>query len=176
VRKYVVRRDRDEFADFYRASWYPCLRAVLASGESPERAEDLVAEAFAKAWASWPQLHDHPAPRAWIVRTALNTRVSWWRRRRREFPLANHDLGLPEAFSDLIDIDLMAAIRRLPVRQRQIIALRILADLDTEATSLWLGIAPGTVRAHLSRALHTLRQQSRTHYHERESQCTNAMR
>jgi DNA-directed RNA polymerase specialized sigma24 family protein len=81
VRKYGVRRNRDGFADFYQASRGPCLRAVLASGESLERAEDLVAEAFAKAWASWPQVRGHQAPRAGVVRTALNTRVSWWRRR-----------------------------------------------------------------------------------------------
>jgi RNA polymerase sigma factor (sigma-70 family) len=174
VRKHGVRRNSDEFAEFYQASWDPCLRAVLASGEGLESAEDLVAEAFAKAWASWPQLRGHPAPRAWVVRSALNTRVSWWRRRRRELPLADHDLTLPEDFSDLIDIDLLAAIRRLPIRQRQIIALRILADLDTETTSQRLGIAPGTVRAHLSRAVHTLRQEILTH-DKKESQCTNTM-
>jgi RNA polymerase sigma factor (sigma-70 family) len=171
-----VRRNSDEFADFYRASWDPCLRAVLASGECLERAEDLVAEAFANAWASWPQLRDHPAPRAWVVRTALNTRVSWWRRRWRELPLTDHDLALPEEFADLIDVDLLAAIRRLPIRQRQIIALRILADLDTQTTSQRLGIAPGTVRAHLSRAVHTLRQGILPRDNTEETQCTNTMR
>jgi RNA polymerase sigma-70 factor (ECF subfamily) len=154
-----VQRNRDEFADFYQASWYPCLRSVLASGEDLEHGEDLVSEAFAKAWVSWPQLRCHPAPRAWVVRTALNTRVSWWRRRWREFPLADHDLALPADGADLIDTDLLAAIGRLPIRQRQIVALRILADLDIETTSQQLGIAPGTVRAHLSRAVHTLRQE-----------------
>jgi RNA polymerase sigma factor (sigma-70 family) len=175
VREYGVGRDRDEFTDFYQASWNACLQAVLASGEGLESAEDLVAEAFAKAWACWPQLRSHPAPRAWVARTALNTRVSWWRRRRREFPLADHDLALPEDFSDLIDIDLLAAVRRLPMRQRQIIALRILADVDTETTSQQLGIAQGTVRAHLSRAVRTLRQEILPHDDEKESQCTNTM-
>jgi RNA polymerase sigma factor (sigma-70 family) len=176
VREYGVRRSRDEFTDFYQTSWKACLQAVLASGESLESAEDLVADAFTKAWASWPQLRGHPAPRAWVVRTALNTRVSWWRRRWREFPLADYDLALPEAFSDLIDIDLLAAIRRLPMRQRQIIALRILADLDIETTSQQLGIAPGTVRAHLSRAVQTLRREFLPHDDKKESQCANTMR
>jgi DNA-directed RNA polymerase specialized sigma24 family protein len=171
-----VRRNRDEFTDFYRASWNPCLQAVLASGEDLQSAEDLVAEAFARAWASWPQLRGHPAPRAWVVRTALNTRVSWWRRRWRELPLADPRLALPGDFPDLIDIDLLAAIRRLPIRQRQIIALRILADLDTETTSQQLGIAPGTVRAHLSRAVHTLRQEMLPYDDKKESQCTNTTR
>jgi RNA polymerase sigma factor (sigma-70 family) len=93
-----------------------------------------------------------PSPQAWVVRTALNFRVSWWRRRRLEFALADLDLALAEDFADPIDTDILAAVRRLPLRQRQIIALRILADLDTETTSQQLGIAPGTVRVHLSRA------------------------
>jgi RNA polymerase sigma-70 factor (ECF subfamily) len=36
----------------------------------------------------------HAAPRAWVVRTALNLGVSWWRRRR-EVPLADHDAAVP---------------------------------------------------------------------------------
>jgi RNA polymerase sigma-70 factor (ECF subfamily) len=172
----AVRRDRDEFAEFYRASWYPCLRSVLASGESLDRAEELVAEAFAKAWESWPKLSGHPAPRAWVVRVALNARVSWWRRRRRELALADEDPAISQVFDDLLDTDLLAAVGRLPIRQRQIIALRILADLDTETASNRLGIAQGTVRAHLSRGVHTLRQQIPPGEGEKESRCTNPTR
>ena len=62
-----------EFADFFQASWDPCLRAVLAVVGSPQLAEDQVAEAFARAWVSWRKVSRHPAPRAWVVRTALNT-------------------------------------------------------------------------------------------------------
>jgi RNA polymerase sigma factor (sigma-70 family) len=53
----------------------------------------------------------------------------------------------------------MAALGRLPVRQREVITLRLLLDLDTETTAKVLGIAPGTVTAHLSRAVSTLRDQ-----------------
>ena len=45
--------ERTEFAEFFQASWEPCLRAVLAVVGSPQLAEDQVAEAFAKAWGSW---------------------------------------------------------------------------------------------------------------------------
>jgi DNA-directed RNA polymerase specialized sigma24 family protein len=47
-------------------------------------ARELVAEAFARAWASWEKVGGHPAPQAWVVRTALNVRISRWRRHRRE--------------------------------------------------------------------------------------------
>jgi DNA-directed RNA polymerase specialized sigma24 family protein len=45
----------------------------------------------------------------------------------------------------------MAALRRLPEQQRQVIALRLFLDLDTAGTAEVLGIAPGTVTAHLAR-------------------------
>jgi DNA-directed RNA polymerase specialized sigma24 family protein len=87
-----VSNEQTEFTEFFRASWEPCLRAVVVVAGSPQLAEDQVAEAFAKAWVSWRKVRRHPAPRAWVVRTALNTGASWWRRRRRELPLADHDL------------------------------------------------------------------------------------
>ena len=73
--------ERAEFTEFFQASWQPCLRAVVAVVGSQQLAEDQVAEAFARAWASWRKVSRHPAQRAWVVRTALNTGASWWRRR-----------------------------------------------------------------------------------------------
>ena len=59
--------------------------------------------------------------------------------------------------SDPVDPRIMAAIQRLPVRQRQVIALRLILDLDTSGTARVLGIKPNTVMAHMARALATLR-------------------
>ena len=55
------------------------------------------------------------------------------------------------------DPRVMAALMRLPVRQRQVIALRLFLDLDTAPTAQVLGIAPGTVMGHLGRAIAALR-------------------
>ena len=64
-------------------------------------------------------------------------------------------LGIP-----IVDNDaLVAAIRALPARQREVIVLRVFFDLGTEATASLLGISPGTVGVHLHRALGTLRTQ-----------------
>ena len=49
-----------------------------------------------------------------------------------------------------VDPRIMAAVMRLPARQRQVVALRLILDLDTGRTAEVLGIAPGTVMAHLS--------------------------
>jgi RNA polymerase sigma factor (sigma-70 family) len=132
-----------------------CLRAVTVIVGSPELAEDQVAEAFAKAWASWRKVSRH----AWVVRAALNTGASWRRRRSRELPLADHDLPAPAEPGDGLDAALLAALRRRPSRQREVIALRIFLDLDTDTIARQLGIEPGTVRMHLSRGLAALRHE-----------------
>jgi DNA-directed RNA polymerase specialized sigma24 family protein len=154
-----VSNQQTEFADFFQASWEPCLRAVVAVVGSPQLAEDQLAEAFAKAWALWPKVRCHPAPRAWVVRTALNTGASWWRRRRGEVPLPDHDLAAPGGFDGGLDTRLLTAIWRLPTRQREVIALRIFLDLDTATIGRQLGIEPGTVRMHLSRGITALRDE-----------------
>jgi RNA polymerase sigma factor (sigma-70 family) len=159
VRIPSVGQEKAEFAEFYEASRAGCLRAVVANVGDRPLAEDLVAEAFARAWMSWPKVSRHPAPSAWVVRTALNTSVSWWRQRRRELPIADHDLAAPMVPADGPDALVTAALRRLPDRQREVIAMRVFLDLDTDTTAKALGIAPGTVTAHLSRAIATLRAQ-----------------
>ena len=52
---------KTEFAEFFQASWEPCLKAVVASTGSVQLAEDQVAEAFARAWLSWRKVRRHPA-------------------------------------------------------------------------------------------------------------------
>ena len=131
-----MEQDRREFTEFYTEARDDCLRVVLINVADRDLAEDLVAEAFTKAWRAWRTVRRHPARRAWIVRTALNTHVSWWRRRRREVTLASsHDRATISPHPAL-DSSLVAALRRLPVRQREVIALRVLLDLDT-ATLAW---------------------------------------
>jgi RNA polymerase sigma-70 factor (ECF subfamily) len=153
--------DSAGFAEFYQATRDDCLRVVFASVGDRPTAEDLVAEAFARAWARWRTVSQHPAPTAWVVRTALNARVSWWRRHRREVELPQSGTPLLDGAFDREPVDrtLMATLLRLPARQREVVALRIFLDLDTGQTARTLGIAPGTVTAHLARAMATLREE-----------------
>jgi RNA polymerase sigma-70 factor (ECF subfamily) len=152
-----VRDARAEFVEFYESNKDPCLRAVAVSVADRDIAEELVGEAFARAWSGWAKVRLHASPAAWVVRVALNTRVSWWRRHRREVPLLDQDAAYSDARFGL-DRDVVAALLRLPQRQREVVALRFLLDLDTETTADVLGIAPGTVTAHLARATSRLRQ------------------
>jgi len=154
-----VSQDKAEFAEFFTASWDPCLRAVATCTGNMTLAEDQVAEAFARAWASWDKVSQHPAPRAWVVRTALNAGASWWRRRSKETVLTRNDIAASDSQGTGLNTAVLSALRRLPARQREVIVLRVLLDLDIDSTARQLGIAPGTVRAHLSRAMTALRSE-----------------
>jgi RNA polymerase sigma-70 factor (ECF subfamily) len=157
-----VNRRAEEFAVFYEASRDGCLRTVAAWTLDWAAAEDLVAEAFARAWASWRRVRVHPSPRAWVVRTALNVNVSTWRRYRRERERSSANgfaADPPSVDREQLDPDLLAALRRLPPRQRQVLALRVFLDLDVAQTASMLHVAEGTVNAHFSRALAHLRNE-----------------
>ena len=153
-----------DFAEFYHQARDDCLRTVLAAVGNQDRAQDLVDEAFARACASWRTVSRHPAPAAWVVRTALNANISRWRRRHREVPVAD-----PETVADRpapvgtggspVDPRIMAALLRLQLRQRQVVALRLFLDFDTGRTAEVLGVAPSTVKAHLARAIASLRDE-----------------
>jgi RNA polymerase sigma factor (sigma-70 family) len=158
----TVGTQRLDFAEFYLRSRDNCLRTVLISVGDQDAAQELVAEAFARACASWRTVSRHPAPAAWVVRTALNLNITRWRRRRREVtvpdPSVVADLPARDGVADsYVDPRLKAALMRLPARQRQVIALRLLLDLDTKGTAEVLGITPNTVMAHMAQALSALR-------------------
>lgn len=153
-----MERDQHEFETFYAAARDDCLRVVLISVGDRQLAEDLVADAFTRAWMSWPKVREHPAPRAWVVRTALNAHVSWWRRRRREVALGGHEAAAADSDFPGLDSSLVAALRRPPAKQRAVIVLRLLLDLDTATTARTLGMPGGTVASHLHRGLAALRR------------------
>jgi RNA polymerase sigma factor (sigma-70 family) len=145
----------EPFEDFYARSIDLVFRAVLLATRNPEHAEDAAHEAFGRALRQWDTVGRHPNPLAWTIRVALNVNASSWRIWRLEQPEP------PEvAIVDELPMDpfLIRAVWRLPRRQRQVVGLRILADLSAEQTAVALGISEGAVGAHLHRALAKLRE------------------
>ncbi|MGO8883008.1 MAG: sigma-70 family RNA polymerase sigma factor [Streptosporangiaceae bacterium] len=158
MRLLSVETQRLDFAEFYRRSRDECLRIILVSVGDQDTAQELVDEAFARACASWRTVSRHPVPVAWVVRTALNANVSRWRRRRREISVPDpgtvvDQASVAGASDSPVDPRIMAALMRLPARQRQVVALRMFLDLDTGRTAEVLGISSSAVKTHLARAI-----------------------
>jgi RNA polymerase sigma factor (sigma-70 family) len=147
----------DDFESFYRATRDGCFRALVATVRDAEEADDLLAEAYTRALSRWDSVRTTPAPMAWVMRTALNLHRDRWRRlvraRRLRWQSATASSSTVEA-----DPKVLEALWALPERQRQVVALRVLAELNTSETAATLGIAPGTVTAHLHRGLAALRE------------------
>jgi RNA polymerase sigma factor (sigma-70 family) len=150
---HTVSRD---FGDFYAQTKDAVFRAVLLSLRNPERAEDAVAEAYARAYAMWSKLQEHPNLVGWTIRTALNYDSSMWRIRRREMP--NPPDAAVSVDGEDFDPDLLEHLWGLSKRQRQVVALRILLDLSEQESGRILRISPKTVSVHLHRALRDLRE------------------
>lgn len=121
-------------------------------------AQDIGQEALARAFVRWPKVEDHAE--AWASTAAANLAITVWRRRQRR-----ERLMTPRAESEhsedlaVVRADLVAALRGLPRRQREVVVLRYLADLPEAAVGEALGCTIGTVKTHASRGLEALRRQ-----------------
>jgi RNA polymerase sigma factor (sigma-70 family) len=154
--------EADDFSAFYLAKRDQCLRAVAAAVGDAERAEELVAEAFARALAHWPTLKTHPSQAAWVVMTAKNHHRDRWRRQKvagrgRDRGTLGASMVTLDGPEDRLSHTTIRAIHDLAPRQRDVLIYRIILDLDTSTTAELLGMKSGTVTTHLRRALATLR-------------------
>src|SRR6185437_13790451 len=124
-------------------------------------AEDLAAETFEKAFRSWRRFDPRRgAPRTWLCSIARSVAVDWFRsegrRRRREEEFVRDE---PTAeFGDGLPGPLEAALRELAPAEREVIALRILLDLDGPSAARVLGISQTACSTRLSRALKRLEE------------------
>lgn len=147
------------FEAFYGGSKDRVLRAVVASTGDAHDAEDCTAEAFARAYSRWPEVSACRSPAAWVVRTAVNLHIDRYRRHRNTLRLLPALAGDEAAPSPELPLDpaLLDALKALPERQRQVVALRVLLGLSGEEAAQELGITAGSVGTHLHRALAALR-------------------
>lgn len=117
-------------------------------------AEDIAAEAFARAFARWDKVGALPYREAWVMRVAANLAIDLTRRRR--LPPVPAPVAADPADQVALRLSLAEALGHLPRSQRDAIVLRYLADLSEEDVARALGVRPGTVKSHLHRARQTL--------------------
>ena len=117
-------------------------------------AEDVAAEALTRAFADWRRVKNLEYREAWVLRVAANLAIDVCRRKRPEVavtPVASEE--------DIVALrlTLAAALDRLPRRQRDAVSLHYLAGLTDVEVANALGIAVGTVKAHIHRGMNGLR-------------------
>ena len=130
-------------------------------------AEDLVADVIGRIYELWPRIAPMENPYGYARRMIVNDYLSWRRRRRRTFPVA--DLGeLAGAVPDHAEahaarVEVAARLERLPPRQRACLVLRYYDGLTDAEIADVLGCAVVTVRSNVSRALVALRVHAVAH-------------
>jgi RNA polymerase sigma-70 factor (sigma-E family) len=153
------RVEQPSFEDFVVARSRQLQRTAYLLTRDHHLAQDLVQTTYAKVWPAWTRIRDGD-PEAYVRRVMINTHTSWWRRKwRGEKPTQElPDDGRPGDEGRVDDrAGLMAALGRLPPRQRAVVVLRYFEDLSEPETARVLGCSPGTVKSQASRALAKLR-------------------
>jgi RNA polymerase sigma-70 factor (sigma-E family) len=152
-----------QFREFVAARSRSLLHtAYLLTGDW-EQGRDLLQTALASTARRWSKLRDREQPEIYVRRALYHAQVdrfrllSWGRETVTD--------TLPDQLSARVDWadtvvqrqDIMAALRRLPKRQRAVIVLRYFEDRPDHEIATILGVAQGTVRSQTHKALASLR-------------------
>ncbi len=141
----------DERFDALAALSYQVAYRMVGSRED---ARDIAQEAMARAYTRWPKVRDSAG--GWVAKVTTNLALDQLRRRNRRAPdpigVTTDTAGVAAQRADLV-----AALRRLPRRQRDVVVLRYLADLPEAEVAATLGCSVGTVKQHAHRGLAALR-------------------
>lgn len=138
---------------------HACVRA----GGDREMAADLVQDTFEAAARAWATLREHDSrrQRAWLLATLANKNVSEYRRRdafhRRETEIhARYQATATDTMAQALNEIALARAREIiegmPPRQRQVALMRWQDHMKTTEIAAKLGVAEGTVHAHLHAA------------------------
>lgn len=142
------------FEDFYRREHRQVLGLAFVLTGNLSAAEDVAQDAFTAAFRQWPTVSACDSPGAWIRRVTCNRAASVVRRRMVE---AKALVRLAKRAPVSIELDegdeaFWQAVRRLPPRQAQAVALYYFEDCSVREISAVLDCSEGTVKTHLSRA------------------------
>ncbi len=139
-------------------------RYLLYFTRNPTVAEDLTGETFERALRAWHRFDPRRgAAKTWLCQIARSAALDHLRaesrRTRREGSYAREQVVETEApFGDGLSPALERALGRLSAGEREVVALRVLLELDGDTAAHLLGITPTACSTRLSRALHKLEE------------------
>lgn len=149
---------REDFAAFYAREFRSVVGLVLVLSGSRSGAEDLAQEAFLAALRRWDRIAGYDKPEAWVRRVAVNRAVSRFRRLASEakavLRLEQGQFTVPEAESEAREV--WDAVRSLPTRQAQVVALRFFDRRSIAEIARILECSENTVKTHLQRGKQAL--------------------
>lgn len=143
------------FEKFYRREFRIVAGLAYALCGSTGAAEDITQEAFLAAFRQWQTLR---SPEVWVRRVVANRAVSQFRRRTSEAKVILRLSATTLSDVDIPDNDdaLWKAVRKLPKRQAQVLALRYVDGNSIGDIATLLGLSENTVKTHLQRGKRTL--------------------
>lgn len=149
------------FDTLYRSEYSAVVALAFALCGRSALAEDMAQEAFIITHQHWADVAGYERPSAYVRRVAANLAVSQRRRLAAE-TRAKARLSV-RAWTGASDIEVpdpgfWRAVRSLPPRQAQVLALHYLEDKPAEEIGVILGCAASTVRVHLHRGHQALEQ------------------
>lgn len=143
----------DGFGAFFQVA-YPRVvgQLRLLTGDLAS-AEDAAQEAFVRAASRWGQLARYQHPEAWVRKTAFRLAVDGLRRARRHRGAVARLAARPAPGPplDAEDRQVIAALQRLPLVQREALVLHHCLDLPVDAVAAQTGVTAGTVKSRLAR-------------------------
>ena len=152
-------RDADAaVAALYRSHRLPLVRLARLLVDDLETAEDVVQDAFAALHRRWGSVSAPDAALGYLRTSVVNGSRSVLRRRRtvraNPWPDASgwrgDDADAPVLLAEE-HREVLAALRKLPSRQREVIVLRYWAELTETEIATTLGISVGAVKSSASR-------------------------
>ena len=148
---------QDRFGSLYAANHAPILGYALRRTASPDDAADILAETFLAAWRRLDEVPAGDEGRLWLYGVARRVLANHYRGERRRSALADRlraeltESYVPPEF-DGEAARIAAALRRLPERQRELLALNAWEGLDYGEIAVVLGCSRNAVRIRLHRA------------------------
>ena len=155
VPKLLDRQTDEDFAAEIMALEQNLYRVALSLMHQPALAEDAVAEAVYKAYASRHRLRDREKLKPWLFQILVNQCRTMQRKQGREVPLAElpKEPAQQDPQSGLWDL-----VRRLPDSQQSVIVLYYYEGYSVREIAKLLRLKEGTVRVRMNRGRETLRQ------------------
>lgn len=145
-------RTEADFTDLYEKHFSELAAQICAYLGDATEAQDLVQEAFLRAWQRWDKVGGYEEPVAWVRRVAWNLATSRHRRNQvaRKFLQKSSAPELaPAASPD--HVALVAALKQVPAKRRQALVMHYMADMTVNAIAAATGAKEGTVKSWLHR-------------------------